>query len=1058
MGEPLRQFILGIDLGSASLGWALLGVEQDGPRKIISAGVRLFDPGVAGNLEQGQDESKNKDRREARLHRRQVRRKAARQRELFELLQSADMLPAERSVSDRHYILQHFDEQLWARWKERMLADSRVKAAADVVPYFLRARALDHKLDLHELGRVLYHLGQRRGFKSNRKAEPKKDEKPGEVAQGISELNHAMKEAGARTLGEYFISVNPATARIRGRWSERAMYTLEFEAIWNAQATHYPEVMTPELKDKIQRPLFFQRPLQDNEHLVGRCELEPDEKRAPWATLAAQRFRLLQRLNDLELEEASGTVRRLTEAERNTVLKNLEDGDQTFANLRTLIGIKARDAKFTLERGGEKNCRGDRTTPRMRRPFGPRWDTFPRSEQDRIVEEWRTTQEPQVLIQSGIEKWGLSQEQAELWSREVPEPGYCGFSRVALEKLLPHLELGVRLNAAIKVEYPERSSGGEIYDLLPPLGDVRNPAINRAMSELRKLVNAIIRKYGKPRSVHIELARDLKKSREDRKRIWKEQRSRETNRAKAAIKVLGEVGGVKASRPDIEKYMLAEECGWVCPYTGKEISMRSLFTAPEFQVEHILPLSRFPDNSFLNKTLCHVSANAEKANRTPYEAFHADEERWAQIMARAKKFDNPTKLRRFQLGTEESGAARLLEDFSARQLNDTRYNCKLAADFLGKLYGGRDEDGKRKVFATSGGVTATLRRVWGLESILGHGEGKGRHDHRHHAVDAIVIGLTSQSVIQRMSEAASRNYGTDANKEFRAFKGMEQPWKDFVDSARPHIEGLKVSHRPNHKLSGALHEETLYGKPYVQSGKSFVNVRKPLRGLSAGDIENIVDPAVRKAVRQRLDALGGDIEKLKGLAPEEADLLPFLTAKDGRRIPIRRVRIRKAMSPTVIGRGARERFVQPGNNHHVEIFSKTGGKARWEGVPVPLLEAMERHRKKQPIIAKRYLDEADWEFQFSLMGGDTIELMGMEGDLDRTGIWRVRTIASNEQLALVRAQDARLITEIKKAGQWWQPRPDALRRLNARKVEVDLLGKAHYVNEGSAEGVRRARA
>src|SRR5208282_3076867 len=193
---------------------------------------------------------------------------------------------------------------------------------------------------------------------------------------------------------------------------------------------------------------------------------------------------------------------------------------------------------------------------------------------------------------------------------------------------------------------------GEIYDRLPPCRDVRNPAVQRAMTEVRKLVNAIVREYRKPTLVRIELARDLKKSRKQRKEIWERKEERDRQRKSEARKFRLNMSGREPFPSDIDKAMLAVECGWVCPYTGRCISYHTLFEEPEFQVEHILPLSRFPDDSFNNKTLCHVDANHLKDNRTPYEAFYRpDDPAWDGIIARVRAFPirNPEKLRRFLL-------------------------------------------------------------------------------------------------------------------------------------------------------------------------------------------------------------------------------------------------------------------------------------------------------------------------------------------------------------------------------------------------------------------------
>ncbi|MGH9860270.1 MAG: type II CRISPR RNA-guided endonuclease Cas9, partial [Candidatus Acidiferrales bacterium] len=385
-----------------------------------------------------------------------------------------------------------------------------------------------------------------------------------------------------------------------------------------------------------------------------------------------------------------------------------------------------------------------------------------------------------------------------------------------------------------------------------------------------------------------------------------------------------------------------------------------------------------------------------------------------------------------------------------RQLQDTRYTSKLAGRYLGLLYGGRDErqeDGanSQRVFNTPGALTADLRWHWCLEAILREAEPaasqekatKPRGDHRHHAIDAIVVALTTPAAVKAMSDAAERN----AQRGRTSIKGIEAPWPDFVESIRPHIERLVVSHRPEHKLSGPLHDETLYGNSHERDGKAWVHVRKPVDSLTAGDIGNIVDPRAREAVQKRLKELGS----LKALQTAGVDP-PYLETNDGRRIPIRRVRVRKALTTTQVGAGIRARSVAPNNNHHAEIVAELGDRGEetfWESIAVSALDAHERGRRRQAIVQREHNPTERYRFKFSLMNGDTLQLQ-RNGSLE---LWVVRSVWSNGQLSLCRANDARIISDIKKADDWWTPRADALRHARARKVAVDVLGRVHPAND-----------
>ena len=166
-----------------------------------------------------------------------------------------------------------------------------------------------------------------------------------------------------------------------------------------------------------------------------------------------------------------------------------------------------------------------------------------------------------------------------------------------------------------------------------------------------------------------------------------------------------------------------------------------------------------------------------------------------------------------------------------------------------------------------GRITAYLRDEWALNAILADGDDdeKNRGDHRHHAVDAIAIALTDAATVATLSRSAS----VAEMRGHRLFVAEEigKPWPLFVDDAREAINAVNVSYRVNRRVSGALHQETLYGKPQRQRGENgkeaeFRHVRKPLQNMSSDEIENIVDPTIRGLVQAKLEEIGGDPKKV----------------------------------------------------------------------------------------------------------------------------------------------------------------------------------------------------
>jgi CRISPR-associated endonuclease Csn1 len=1065
--ETPQKYVLGLDLGSASLGWAMIALNPaDEPTSLIRAGVRIFEPGVDGtalDIEQGKDQSKAVERRTARLHRRQLRRRAARQRELFQELQKAGLLPtnaagAGASSEQRHELLNELDRSLTLKFLK-----PNDDSFAQKPLYLLRKLALDQAVEPFELGRVLFHLSQRRGFKSNRKEtkkSAKENEDLGQVKADIHALELAIQEAGARTIGEYFAGLDPHTEKVRRRWTARKMFEQEFALIWAAQATHHGPLLTHELHDRVHELLFFQRPISAQKHLVGTCELErgndkhPPKRRAPWATMTAQRFRMLQKINDLVVIDAKNqTSRKLTAEERGKLYQLLDrEGTQSFTAIRKYLDLKG--TTFNLEPGGDKDLPGNRTQKSMRKVFGIFWDEFTEGKQNQIIENWRNSESDELLMQEAINHLGLDAEAAAVLVKESPQADYCSLSLTAITKLMPLMMSGRSFKDAETVIYGSRFSGLAVHDTLPRVRDalptLRNPAVERAMTELRKVVNAIVREYGKPHEIRIELARELKKPRQERVKATTANRKREADNKGIAAKILRECGIANPSRADLEKGKLFVECGGICPYTGRSIPFSQLFQDTEFDVEHIIPRSRYPDDSFQNKTLCYLPENREnKRNKTPFEAYSDNPDAWAQILSRVSKWSNPGKLSRFKLQSEHE-----LAEFSARQMNDTRYTSVLAGRLLAMLYGGRDvqtENGNRQViFASSGAVTATLRRSWGFERILqaivapepGENRGKPRTDHRHHAVDAITIALTRQSVIQTMATASAFEPWQPGTRSWRR---VPEPWAgpDFIRSLTEQIETMVVSHRPEHKVSGELHKGSNFSRPYLYKGKPTVHTRCPLAALSVADIEAddvIVDSAVRDAIRVKLNELGSDPKLFENPANT-----PVLMTANGHSVPIRKVRIRETKNPLKVGHGMNERFVDSGGIHHVALFvvRTEARKENWESAFVQITEAYDRRRRKLPVISRELNSDLEAEFLFSLQKGDTVEL-----DFNGTrAIARVKKFFASGQIWFTDVNNAQANAEQKKQKTSWSKRANSLKDLNPRKVVVDLLGRVHTAND-----------
>ncbi|MBX9791407.1 MAG: type II CRISPR RNA-guided endonuclease Cas9 [Pirellulales bacterium] len=984
---------LGLDLGSNSIGWALVD-EQD--QRIIASGVRIFPEGVDRDTK-GAELSKNAARRLARAARRQTARRARRRRKVRDLLRTLGFLPE---------------------------GDEPSAALDGLSPWTLRRRALDEALSPHELGRVFVHLAQRRGFKSNRKVD-RDDRDESKLKEEIKSLDEEIIAARHRTVGEHFAALlaNDPLAPVRGRHTDRAMYEHEFELIWQAQARLQPDRLNDDLKQQIHRAIYFQRDIYWPATSIGHCELEPGQRRCPRADRAAQRFRLLQEVNNLRVLVGGRIERQLTAEERDKALAYLvARKDSSFDDLRRKsLGLLDNDL-FNLEAGGRKSLWGMPTDSTLanKKYFGSSWHKRPSAERDAIVRALiDLNRDDDKLRERALSDWGLDAEHAESLlsvANKLPQ-GYASFSRKAIEKLLPHLERGLLLmtddgtpSAMSEAGYlrPDQRQI-KVLDRLPSPPKVTNPIVRQGLFEARKLVNAIIKEYGKPAAIHIELAREVQGGLQERADRARDMRQREERRKKIAEQI--EAAGFKPTGSTIKKWLLWEEQERICLYTGEPISQVQLLNG-EVDVDHILPYSRSLDNSMANKALCFVKANRDKGDRTPHEWLaETDPERFEQVLQRARVF-NFHKRRKFVVKEI------LLDNFIERQLNDTKYISRVVAQYVRCL--GTD------VVTTKGQVTADLRHAWGLDKVL-RDDGvnrKNREDHRHHAVDAIVVALTTRSHLQRLAGCRDR-------------MALKEPWEGFRVAVVSVVNAIYVSHRVRRKVRGALHEDTIYG-PVFENGEQVAGrfvYRKALTALTPAMVPQIRDGVIRELVLARLAQHGID--------PAAAAKIPQEVWREPLRMPsgvqIKKVRLLKTEGSVVPLRGELA-FVKPGDVHHVMIFEHKDSKGQRRRIAefVSLLEASQRVRDKRPLIDRSHADFPDASFVMSLSADECV-LINHAGAME---LYRFKTGASTSKqmwfqhhTAGGRGADKLMVISKMPA------------TLDGRKVTVDLLGRIRWAND-----------
>lgn len=927
-GKAPEILTFGFDIGIASVGWCVLGTSR-----IIDLGVRCFDKAETDK----EGDPLNLARRTARLMRRRLRRRA------WRLVKLARLLRREGLITDV----------------------TQVRSPSPLSPWRLRVEALDRCLSGEEWARVIYHLCKHRGFHWLSRAEEKKAEgdkkEGGKVTQGLADTQRRMVEKGYRSAAEMVLGEFPDAQRNKaGEYTKslsRALLADELTLLFRRQRELGNPHASVELEARIlgngdrKSGLFWQQkpPLEGGALLkmLGRCTFERDEYRAPKASFTAERHVWLTRLNNLRIV-VDGCTRPLDEAERQIALPlpYQQAGDFKYEQLRKAL-VKAgllNDFSFAgISEEKEKD-----TLVKL-----PAWQILRKTLKDAGLEtEWKSIAGAALggdptLLDEIARVLSVYKEDAEIEAelRKLSLPGgekmikalseisfdkFHALSLKALRKIVPHMERGLRYDEACQAAGYHHSQPNGTADkgkYLPPLyahrdkdgrmvlnedlDAPRNPVVLRALNQARKVLNALVRTYGSPAAVHIEMARDLSRPFDERNKIRKLQEEyREANeKAKAAFAA---EFGVAAKSREFEKFQLYGEQQGKCAYSLKPLDLhRVIFDLGYAEVDHILPYSRSYDDGKNNKVLVLAEENRNKGNRTAYEyltSFPGGEqgERWRQFVAFVEA-NKGYRLAKRQRLLRKDFTGKAAEEFRERNLNDTRYICRFFKNFVERhlLFSEKiGADGAalpaaKRCVVLNGQTTAFLRARWGLVKMRGESD-------RHHALDAAVIAACSHAMIKRLGDYARTKELEQLRAGFpdpetgeivdpAAFAKLAahfpEPWPHFrqelearlfIDDpqelrarleafgtyppeALATVRPLFVSRAPQRRNGGAAHKDTIYGQPERLKAQGGVTQRVPVASLKLADLDKLIDPhrneKLYAAIRDRLEAHGGKGDK-----------------------------------------------------------------------------------------------------------------------------------------------------------------------------------------------------
>ncbi|MFA6971777.1 MAG: type II CRISPR RNA-guided endonuclease Cas9 [Gallionella sp.] len=1051
--ENLGALTFGLDIGIASVGWAVLGENR-----IINLGVRCFDK--AETAKEG--ESLNLARRSARLLRRRLRHRA------WRLTKLSRLFKREGLISHASALKIPFTHSLWQ----------------------LRVEALDRRLNFEEWARVIYHLCKHRGFHWISRAEEKAAEgdsksEGGKVKQGLAGTKKLMQEKNYRTaadmiMAEFFqqrtdtngnpvfnknaeLILDGAARNKQGDYSKalsRVLLSEEFVLLFKRQRELGNPHTGAEFEAKIlgngdrKTGLFWeQNPALSGAALLkmlGKCTFEKAEYRAPKASFSAERHVWLTRLNNLRIV-VDGTTRPLNEMERRVALPMpyLQAGDLSYKQLRaalTKAGYLPESFQFTGLAYPNKQTSAEKTKDPESTVLAklPAWQTLHKTLKDAGLEsEWQQISTDALEGRSQLLDdiaWVLSvykddvEVEAELRKQALPNTEkmvdalldirfdkFSNLSLKALRQIVPFMEQGQRYDEAVAniPEYGHHSQlhavGAGEHKYLPPfyskrdkngrmvfnedMDIPRNPVVLRALNQARKVVNALIKEYGSPYEVHIEMARDLSRPLDERRDIEKLQKAFQVEKEKGAEYFMSVVKR-EPKRDELLKMRLFREQLDQCPYCQCELDIHRMFDKPDdmyAQVDHVLPYSRSFDDSMNNKVVVHTKCNQDKGNRTPYEYLGGAEgsQLWRQFVAfvegnKTYRLAKRTRLLRKDFGADEA------KGFRERNLNDTRYICKFFKNYVEQYLQLHTDSNAKRCVVLSGQMTSFLRARWGLVKVRGDSD-------RHHALDAAVVAACSHSMVKRLSDYSRRKELEQVRSGFvdvdtgeiinpAMFDQLEQhfpnPWPHFRDEvkARLNIDNpallreemqrfgtyseeilqtlrpLFVSRSVSRRGGGEIHKAKIFGLKEDSANKAFEKVQ--LANLTLSKLEKMVgknDPrnqATYKLLRDRLTSFGDDPKKAFG--PQQPKLLK--PSKDGKNAPeIRAIRVEETKNSGLLIRGG---IADLGEMIAVDVFQHNIGSF----AVVPRYQALPE--KMRSTLAA----PAESKFCFSLTKNDYVEI------------------------------------------------------------------------------------
>lgn len=887
--------VLGLDLGVGSIGWCLIEKDDNNtPKRILRMGSRIVP--ISSDEETGYTKgnaiSKNADRTAKRTARKCYDRYQLRRKALVSLLKRLGMEP------NKNLMFEQTPIELWQK----------------------RADAASKEVSLEELGRVLLHINQKRGYKHSRISNS--DSKETAYVQEVNSRYDDLKAEGL-TIGQHFAAKlkenEQETAdgkkyynyRIKEQVYPRHAYEEEVKQILEVQSQYNPDVLSPDVCKEIMDIIFYQRDLKSCKNLVSLCEFESytitkdgkeitiGPKVAPRTSPLAQLSSILETANNITIRNRKNDELYISPDQRKAIADFLDNHEvMKLTDLYNILNIGRKDGWWAGKAIG-KGLKGNTTKCQIREAlsglpkeqvdsltaFHLEIDEYVDEETGEVRKRINNTQaEQQPLyklwhmlysikdnkeLAGALNHLGIEDEESieKLCKLDFRTAGYANKSAKAIGRILPYLMEGLMYSEACEragFDHSRRINPDRVLlTHLPQIqkNELRQPVVEKILNQLVNIVNTLLENEGAIDEIRVELARELKQSKDERNEAFRRNNQNEKLNKELAERIMKY--GLTPTRNRILKLKMWEESEHSCMYCGQPVDPVEFLKGVDVEREHIIPRGLLFDNSFTNQVCSCRRCNSKKGMRTAYD-FIADDkgqegldtyiDRINDLFNRKKisrsKFNrllasHKAYINRKALGKETDEDKELWENFIDRQLRQSQYIAKKSVDMLQQVC--------KNVYTTSGSVTDFVRHQWGYDELLHElnferfkkagltamvkqlHSGKEveverikdwtkRLDNRHHAVDALAIACTTQGMIQRLNTLnASRDVileelNSNDQRLVDPDRSMLEKWiyvQPHISyaEAKDEIDKIVISQRPNTRI-------TVPGKRYVtKNGK-----------------------------------------------------------------------------------------------------------------------------------------------------------------------------------------------------------------------------------------------